>query len=290
MREDRWQSADGLSLFATDNGFDNDLTPLLCLPGLTRNSKDFAPVFDQFGAQRRVIAVDFRGRGQSGYAADPMTYRPDVELADTMALLDHLALKRVAIVGTSRGGIVGMLMATLHHERIAGLFLNDIGPTLETEGLLRIASYVGKTPSFANWAKAVETLKATNIGFANMTDAAWMDFAKRIFVERNNRLYTDYDSGLMATFPKHDDIVEGKIADLWPLIAGLADLPLAVLRGANSDLLSFQTVLDMGKQLPHMLSAEVPNRGHAPFLDEPASIELLAAWCTALNTKEKSRG
>jgi pimeloyl-ACP methyl ester carboxylesterase len=286
MKEVRWRTADGLVLFAIDNFLESDLTPLLCLPGLTRNSKDFAPIFALFGQERRIIAIDFRGRGKSQYAADPISYRPDVELMDTIGLLDFLNVPRVGVVGTSRGGIVGMLMATLNPQRIAGLFLNDIGPTLETEGLLRIASYVGKTPSFATWAEAAEALKVTSIGFEKVSDAAWLAFAKRVLVLRDNRLYTDYDPRLMATFPKHHDILAGKVADLWPLMPGLAKMPIAVLRGSNSDLLSHKTVLAMGKQLKQMLSAEVPERGHAPFLDEPASVELLAAWCAELEKSE----
>ena len=128
-----YDSADGLRLFARDYSHQGPLLPVLCLPGLTRNARDFEDVAERLSAERRVICPDFRGRGASQYAGDPKTYRPDVEMADTLALLDHLGIARTVIIGTSRGGLVGMMMAAAAPERVAGLLLNDIGPRLETD-------------------------------------------------------------------------------------------------------------------------------------------------------------
>ena len=145
-------TADGTQIFVTDRGdIEGRATPLLCLPGLTRHSGDFEPVFDVHATSRRVIGIDFRGRGKSAHAIDPLSYRPQVELADVLSVLDHLKISRCAVLGTSRGGIVGMLMANVAPTRIAGLMLNDIGAELEPEGLLRILEHVGKPSRFRDW-------------------------------------------------------------------------------------------------------------------------------------------
>ncbi len=269
---------DGTRLHALHWGpHDASATPLLCLPGLTRNGRDFEPVATEFSSMRSVIAVDLRGRGKSGHA-DPATYRPDVELADTITLLDRLRIERVAVLGTSRGGIVGVLMANLHPNRIAGLFLVDVGAKLEPEGLLRIAGYLGKPTQFVSWSEAAVALKKSSHGFDGVDDATWQAAARRIYVERNGTIQPDYDMGLASNFPSAADINEGKIADLWPLVPALTKIPLGLLRGSGSDLLSQTTVQKMKEALPHLLHAKVPGRGHVPFLDEPESIAAIREW------------
>jgi pimeloyl-ACP methyl ester carboxylesterase len=269
-----YDSADGLRLYATCRGGDATRLPVLCLPGLTRNSRDF----DTISLDRNLVAADFRGRGSSQYASDPATYRPDVELADTIALLDHLKLDRVAIIGTSRGGIVALLMAAFHPVRVAGILLNDIGCVLQPEGLLRIRSYLGVDVNFSSWEQAVEALKASNFGFNSMPDDEWLAFARRIFKSENGLPKLNYDPALTHNFPTVDDIAQGRIQPLWELFAAAQNIPLAILRGENSDLLSAATVAEMQRTNPSLDATTIANRGHAPFLNEPESQAAIHRW------------
>ena len=270
-----YDSADGLRLYARDYFHANtQLIPVLCLPGLTRNSKDFETI----NLDRRVITVDFRGRGLSQYAIDPATYRPDVELADTMALLQHVGIERVAVIGTSRGGLVGMLMAKLQKHMLAGILLNDVGPVLQPQGLLRIRSYLGVAGNFTSWSEAVTALKARNSGFESLSGAEWLTFARRLFKSVNGLPRMDHDPALLNNFASADDIAEGRIPELWELFAATSEIPTAILRGQNSDLLSASTVADMQARNPGLDATTIANRGHAPFLDEPESIAAIHRW------------
>jgi pimeloyl-ACP methyl ester carboxylesterase len=278
-----YESADGLRLYANCRASDHASSlPVLCLPGLTRNSKDFETI----SLDRNLIAGDFRGRGLSQYASDPATYRPDVELADTIALMDHLEIDRVAIIGTSRGGIVAMLMAALHPARVAGILFNDIGCVLEPEGLLRIRSYLGVGVNFTSWEHAVQALKASNSGFKSMTDDEWMAFARRIFKSEDGLPKLNYDPRLALNFPSVDDIAEGRIQPLWELFAAAQNIPVAILRGENSDLLSAATVTEMQNQNPSLDATTVGNRGHAPFLNEPESQAAIVRWLARVDAAE----
>ena len=279
-----FQSADGLRLHARDYHCANSsLAPVLCLPGLTRNSRDFEAVAPDLAQKRRVIALDFRGRGLSQHAADPMSYRADVELGDVISLLDGLKIGRVALLGTSRGGIVAMLMAAMVKDRLAGIFLNDIGPRLEALGLLRIRSYLGVGSGFRTWDEAVEGLQRSNPGFEKLTGAEWRSFARRVFRVVDGGLRPDYDPALASTFPTVEDIEAGKVAELWEVFAQLQDLPAAVLRGENSDLLSAETVREMKAMNKTLTATLVPDRGHAPFLDEPHSMDAISRWLESVD-------
>lgn len=246
----------------------------MCLAGLTRNARDFEPLATALAEPRRILAMDYRGRGRSQYASDSSSYTPHHELADAVALLDLLALPRVCVIGTSRGGIVAMLMAARHPDRIAGAVLNDVGPRLETQGLLRIATLLSQHRNFSSWQEAAASLKATNPGFSGLSDEDWAAFAHRVFKEESSRLAADFDPRLAETFPTIEDISAGRIAELWELFAALTEKPCAVLRGQNSDLLSHATVQRMATIHPRLICVTVENRGHVPFLDEP---ECLAA-------------
>ena len=240
-----FQTDDGLKLFARDySAKNNSLTPVLCLPGLTRNSKDFEILAPWLACKRRVIAPDFRGRGLSQFAEDSSSYRPDVELADMIGLLNFLEIDRVAVIGTSRGGIVGMLMAALHRDKLAGLFLNDIGPELEPAGLLRIRTYLGVQTTFESWDAAILSLKSNNPGFQSLTAEEWKAFAHRIYKSVNDVPCTDYDMALADTFPTVEDIKAGGVASLWDLFGSTEGLPISVVRGEHSDLLA--TLLSRG--------------------------------------------
>lgn len=273
---ERWITAgDGTRLFARDYGPETgDFLPLLCLSGLTRSSKDFHDLATRVAGERRVIAPDYRGRGLSAHAGDWASYRVDVEMADVLLLLDTLRIDRVVLVGTSRGGLIAMGLGAAHRHRLAGVLLNDIGPRLEPEGLKRIAGYLGRPPAGRTWEDAVQGLKASQAGFESLSEAEWMAFARRIYRDENGRPALDYDPALARTFPKAEEIPSA-LPELWEPFDALKELPVAVLRGEHSDLLSERTVAEMAVRHPGLDAVTVPARGHAPFLDEPESLSAL---------------
>ncbi len=275
-----WHTAvDGTRLFAREVGpLENGLTPLLCLPGLTRNSRDFEPVFEKFGTSRRVIAMDFRGRGQSAHAIDPMTYRVDIELQDTLSFLDSLRIDRVALLGTSRGGIVGLLMAALAKPRLAGLCLNDIGCKLEADGLLRILGHVGKAGSYSSWDEVALQFSQSAIGFNGVSHQRWLRVVKRIYREVETGVVQNYDPALAQSMPSVQDVIDGKVPELWALLPALTDVPFALLRGEGSDLLSADTVARMADMVLDLVTTTVSGRGHVPFLDELESVQAIQHW------------
>ena len=290
FRAVRHQSADGLELFARDYGPETGGgVPVLCLPGLTRNAKDFAGLAVRLAVERRVVCPDFRGRGLSQYAADPMTYWPNVEMADTLALMDHLGIARAAVIGTSRGGIVAMFMAAKAKERLAGIAFNDIGPRIGKAGFLRIRSYLGGDPRFVSWDEAVAALKATNPGFDSLSAIEWQAFAQRVFRDEAGVPRADYDPALTVTFPTTADIEDGKVPELWGLFDLVAPLPALVLRGANSDLLSEATVTEMRQHHAGLATVTIPGRGHVPFLDETEAVAAIDAWLALVDENEKGR-
>jgi pimeloyl-ACP methyl ester carboxylesterase len=273
--------ADGTRLHAVARLRGSVQTPLVCLPGLTRSTRDFAPVFELVN-DRDVIAFDFRGRGQSAWA-DSESYRPDIELADTLAFLDHLSVSRFAVIGTSRGGLVGMLMAAAARDRVAGLMLNDIGPVIEVDGLKRIAGYVGKTIRFPSWDAAAIALAWSSAGFENMTHEDWIAAAHLIYAEVDGLPVTDHDPGLSKKFPSVEKIETDGVPDMWSMVPALHDLPLALMRGRGSDLLSRETVETFRSLCPALVATEIPDRGHVPFLDEPASQDAIRRWLRAVD-------
>ena len=290
QREIFVEATDGTLLFVDDRGpTDGHLPVLFCLPGLTRNSRDFEPVFDSLTETRRVIGLDFRGRGRSAHAIDAKSYRPDVELADTLCVMDHLGLSRCAVLGTSRGGIVGMLMAAKAPQRIAGLLLNDVGAVLEPQGLLRIIEHVGMPARFRDWDEAAIGLARNSVGFKNVSHQMWRSAARRIYQYANGGFVHRHDLRLANSLPSIADIEGGKIANLWELLPALANLPSALLRGNGSDLLSKDTVEKMQIKLPTLDCTEIMGRGHVPFLDEPESVTAIARWLAAVDANEKGQ-
>lgn len=280
-------AADGTRLYADDRGpIASPLTPVLCLPGLTRNSRDFEPVFDLLQGKRRVIAMDLRGRGRSDRAPDPATYTPATELQDVLMVLDHLRLERVALIGTSRGGIIGMAMAAVAKQRMAGLLLNDIGGQIEAVSLQRITETTGRPVRYPNWDEAAKGFARNAVGFTALPHEAWLKVVQRIYRESDGQIVENHDLALAKTLSPPDDIAAGKPAELWPLVPALAGLPLALLRGEGSDLLSIATVRRMQEMLPDMHATTIPGRGHVPFLDEAESIAAIEKWLSRVD-KEK---
>ncbi len=270
--QDVWyQSPDGVSLYARDYGSqDALLAPLICLPGLTRNSKEFHDLARLISGERRIIAADYRGRGRSHHA-DWQTYQVPVEMADVIALMDHLSIARAIFVGTSRGGLISMLMATLHKDRMAGVVLNDIGPVIEPAGLARISAYVGKDPELESWDAAAAALRATYRGF-RMSEAEWARFARVIFAEHEGLPVLDYDPDLARTLPDEEMLASGPLPDFWAGFEALSGLPVAAIRGEASDVLSADTLRQMVERLPGLAAVTVPGRGHTPFLTESAAL------------------
>ena len=270
-------AADGLSLHYTDTGEHEggDGRPILCLAGLTRNSGDFRFVLP-FLAGYRVIRMDYRGRGQSDVPDDPASYSVPQEAQDAIALLDHLDVAKATILGTSRGGLIAMLLAATTPERLNGAILNDIGPELATGGLDRIKEYVGRRPEFRSYDAAAEGLAAANaVQFPGVTLARWRMHAENIWAEQpGEKLMLRYDPRLRDALK---DLDPEAAPDLWPFFDALAAMPLTVLRGGNSDLLSADLFARMQARAPSMRARVVPDRGHVPFLDEAEALDGILA-------------
>lgn len=277
-RDIHFTSADGLALYGRDYPAQGNATPLLCLCGLTRNVRDFEPLAQWLGGTRRLITMDYRGRGRSAYAPDPSTYRPDVELADALRLLDALAIERVNVIGTSRGGIIAMIMAAQFPKRLNGVLLNDVGPVIQKASLLRIRSYLGKAVSFATLDEAAAALKQNHPGFEGLSTQEWLSYARRVFIEKAGRITNDYDLRLAEAFPSDAEIEKAETPDLWPLFDALLPFPVAVLRAEHSDLLSETTVAEMKRRHPRLAAYTIKQRGHVPFLDEPDARSAIKAW------------
>lgn len=250
--------------------------PLLCLAGLTRNRADFNHVLPHLhGAQ--VIRMDYRGRGESDWG-DPASYNVLQEAMDALALMDHLGLARFAVLGTSRGGLIALALGQIAKARLTGVCFNDIGPDIDRAALVRIADYVGRRPAAKSVADHAERLSRIP-GFAGVPMARWLEEARAQVRETPEGLALSYDPALRQSFLA---VLEAPAMDLWPMFDALADLPLAALRGAGSDLMSAATLAEMQRRCPGLMAATVPDRGHVPFLDEPESLAVLNAFLKAL--------
>lgn len=278
--ENYYQSSDGLRLFfrdfslrdglVQDNSVDHTL-PVLCLHGLTRNSRDFTDLAEHLSKTHRVIVPDVRGRGFSAFDPQPEHYQPAFYAADMWALLDHLGIQRCVVIGTSMGGVIGMIMAVQQPQRIAGLVLNDVGPELDGAGLARIAGYVGIKSEINTWDDAAAWVRTINgTALPEYSAAQWLQFARNTFREDAHGVpRADYDPTIASQFSQIDNA--DATAKAW-MVFDMLRQPLLVLRGAISDLLSAATVTKMQSRHPDCTTAEIPGRGHAPMLNEPASL------------------
>lgn len=268
-----WWSPDGLRLHYRDYGGGADgRPPLLCLPGLTRNARDFEPLAARLSGQWRLICPDMRGRAESAQAKDPMTYVPLTYLQDISRLLADLAITRFVAIGTSLGGLITMLIAATHREWLAGALLNDVGPTLEEAGLARIRTYVGIGQSHPSWVHAARALEESNrdIYPAYGLDQ-WLTMAKRLYrLNNSGRIVLDYDMRIAEPLR-----VAGNdaVVDMWPVMQAFRGIPTTILRGARSDLLSAATAERMAQEIgPDADLATITNVGHTPILDEPEAV------------------
>ena len=269
-----WNSAEGIRLHYRDYPGPAELPPLLCIPGLTRNAADFEPVADHVAGEWRVIAVDLRGRGGSAFDPQPERYGLPAYAADLTKLLDQLGIADAVFVGTSLGGLMTMFLAATHEERIAGALLNDIGPDLDRAGLEFIAGFLGKDKRYASWELAAAELAERNrASFPKWDNDAWRRLARRIAREDKGQIRFDYDMRLVDNF---NVVLDAPVVDAWPLLEGLKGKPVAILRGALSNLFSQVTATRMLAELgPEAELVTVPDVGHPPTLDEPESLAAL---------------
>lgn len=255
--------------------------PIVCLPGLTRASVDFHPLAYALSHDpkraRRVLTLDYRGRGLSDCDPNPANYSIPVELDDVLTVLTACAAEPAIIVGTSRGGMIAMALGVVRPTAIAAVVLNDIGPVVDMSGLLRIKDYVGKLPKpkdFAEGAEIIHKLFATQ--FPKFGDRDWIAAAHRTWRDDNGKLVLAYDPALADTLAALD--ANTPLPTMWPQFDSLADIPMLVIRGALSDILSPETVADMRARRRQLDVLEVPDQGHAPLLIEPDVIAQIAAF------------
>jgi pimeloyl-ACP methyl ester carboxylesterase len=274
---------DGLRLYYRDYGSRQSVrTPLLCLTGLTRNSNDFHEFASRLASTRRVICLDYRGRGRSAYDTNPMHYDPSVYLDDIQHLLAVAHIQRAIVLGTSLGGIMTMALAAAVPTLLAGAILNDIGPDVREDGRQRIAGYVGQPVELPSWETAAEYMHKGYAGAYPKLDAAgWLRIARGTFVEDPVReiLRLDYDLNIAIALKEQ---ARNPLPDLWPLFRSLRRLPLLALRGALSDILSAETFQRMKREHAGMIAVTVPDVGHVPMLDEPAAEAAIDAFLANL--------
>ncbi|MGF1550748.1 MAG: alpha/beta fold hydrolase [Sphingomonadaceae bacterium] len=265
-----WRSKDGLELHYRDYPGPAHKPPILCIPGLTRNARDFEGVAERLAGDWRLLCVSLRGRGESGHAKDALSYVPQSYVEDLEALIEELKLGPFVVFGTSLGGLLAMLLSAAGPDRIAGALLNDIGPEIEEAGLVRIRSYVGRSQSWPSWVHAARDIAALfGEAYPDYRLEDWLVMAKRLArLTPGGRIVLDYDMKIAEPFA-----VSAAPADLdmWPAFESLSGTPLVVVRGELSDILSERTLAEMRRRVPSLEAVTVPDVGHAPTLEEPAA-------------------
>ncbi|QRM27993.1 alpha/beta fold hydrolase [Microvirga sp. VF16] len=264
-------ATDGLKLYARDYGSETgDALPVICLPGLARTSEDFHDLAEALSRDpshpRRVLSLDYRGRGRSEWDEDWRNYDLKIELDDTLRMLAAAGIERAIFIGTSRGGLITMALSAVRPELIAGAVLNDVGPVLEAKGLMRIRGYVGKLSTPRTMSEAAEILRQISQSqFPLYTYEQWERMARGTWRESEDGFVLNYDPNLAKNLETLD--LEGPLPDLWPLFENLKPVPLLVIRGNNSDLLTVETLRMMQERHPHLTAITLPDQGHTPSLD-----------------------
>jgi pimeloyl-ACP methyl ester carboxylesterase len=278
FREIWFRGHDGLQLYARGYLHPKPRATVLCLHGLTRNSADFESLCESLREDFRLIAPDQRGRGRSTYDPNPANYNPGVYVQDMLALLAHLGVPRVIAIGTSMGGLMIMMMAAMRPDVLTGAVLNDVGPVVDPAGIARIKTYVGKTSAASSWSDAARISRELyGIALPTYTDEDWMRFARRTFREdASGKPVPAYDPAIaQGLFAANQPT---PAPDLWPLFAALGPIPTLLLRGAMSDILSGECVGQMRARKPDLRVVDVPDRGHAPMLDEPVALHAIRTF------------
>lgn len=276
-RDFYYTSQEGLRLYARDYGDRaSGLTPIICLPGLTRNSKDFESVALRYAHKRRVLCPDFRGRGRSQYCDKVEDYTALTETNDMFDMMAAAGIPQAHFIGTSRGGIVTMLIATYRPNAIRSAVLNDIGPEFVAEGLKRIAETTSTPAAPESWTEAAFRLRMINErNFPRLESDDWYAWAKRLHADRNGKPEIDYDIKISQGLQKNLEAFNGQLPPLWAQFKTLGHVPVVVVRGENSDVLSAETVEKMKTEHPNLTAITVKDRGHVPFLDEPEVTTIL---------------
>ena len=271
-----FESHDGLKLYYRDFASQRPGTPVLCLPGLTRNSRDFEDLANYLSDRRRVLTCDFRGRGYSEYDERWENYHPLTYVQDTWTLLDHLGIDEVIAIGTSLGGLCAMVMASTQGERVAGVVMNDVGPEINPAGIARVRRYMGRVPPVTTWDEAAEQSKETyGEWLPGLTDEDWKKMAWRAYREDEKGVpYLDRDPNIGEAVRK----IGAHKGDPWVLFDSLRDKPVTLLWGVMSDILTKDIIDKMTARKPDLNVVAVPNRGHAPLLDEPECIAAIDAF------------
>ena len=266
FRERRFRSQDGLELYYREYGDPRaPATPVLCLPGLTRNSKDFHDLALRLASHRRVLAPDYRGRGMSAHDPDWRNYRPETYIADTLDLLTVADANRVVVIGTSMGGLLAMGLAAFRPTCLAGAVLNDIGPEVAEPGYGRIVNYIAVDRPQRDWAGAIADMKEMFPALSLKTEAQWQRVAEGTYRRgKDGLLHFDWDVALARGIQAS----QARFPDLWPMFRAFGERPVLALRGGRSDVLSEATFERMGREKPDLLRAVVPDVGHVPALDE----------------------
>ena len=273
---------DGLRLHMKDWGAPSPTLPVVCLPGLTRNAGDFDVLAARLCAMRRVVALDYRGRGLSDRDPDWKHYDLFVENIDILTVLEAAGIEAAIFVGTSRGGLHTMLLTGTRPQLLRGVVLNDIGPVLEVEGLRRIQSYVGKLPTPTSWAGAVDVAKGImGTHFTRLSEADWLAYARLTFEETEAGFAPRYDAAIMKAFAQMD--LDKPIPALWPQFEALAPVPVLAIRGENSDLLSPGTLAEMARRHPNFDALTVPGQGHAPLLMDELTLSRIDAFLARID-------
>jgi pimeloyl-ACP methyl ester carboxylesterase len=271
-----YESSDGLKLFYRDYAHDRPGAPVLCLPGLTRNSRDFEDLATHLAASRRVLTPDLRGRGHSAHDPEWRNYHPATYIADIRMLLDQLEVQSVIVIGTSLGGLIAMGMTMLQPQRVAGVVLNDIGPEVAPEGLERIRKYTGRLPPVRSWDDAVaQAREIYGAWLPGLSDEGWRKMARRAYRDgEDGTPILDMDPAIGRAVRE----LGPPGGDPWQVFDALRGTPVLVLRGELSDILSTDTLERMKKRHPDLKAVTVSNRGHAPLLDEPESVAAIDSF------------
>lgn len=279
-----WTSSDALQLHYRDYAGDEGLPPILCLPGLTRNARDFEALATHLAGDWRVIVAELRGRGGSAYAKDPATYAPLTYLQDIEGLIATLGLDRFILIGSSLGGILAMLLAAKDPGRVAAMVLNDVGPELDPQGVTRIRSYLGRAIWYPTWMHAARALAENSAAlFPKYEIEDWLAMAKRLYkVNSSGRIVLDYDMKIAEPLR-----LDGEEAgpDLWPTVDAIRDVPTLLMRGALSDILSEEVAERTVERLRHGILVTVNDVGHAPTLVEPEPLRAIEGLLSSVRTQ-----
>ena len=271
----QFDSADGLKLFyqAIEPSRLASSIPILCIPGLTRNHRDFSTIAASLGQNHRVICPDLRGRGNSEYDSNPEHYQIEFYVQDIMQLLSHEGIDEYAIVGTSLGGILAMVLAGISEPKLKAVVLNDIGGFVPKVAVQGIHDYISAAGPFDSWEIAAKFIQQNNEAtFTNLNQDDWLRVAKNVYREtENNQIAPNYDPNIIQSMVIDD-------LDLWEQYDNLLPIPTLLVRGKNSELLSERTATIMAGLKEDLLRVDVPHRGHAPFLDEAEALEAIVGF------------